>query len=135
MLATVIIIAGFSGWFILSVLNQFGRGALIRSIKRRDAFSLIPVWTFFAPRPGVTDYNLLFRDCARDGRCGPWYEIQPEPPRWFKGLWNPGKRLRKGTTDMGNMLMRQAVPKLAKRIYLQVPYLTLLHHACEQPRG
>jgi len=117
------------------VLNQFGRGALIRPLKRRDAFSLIPVWTFFAPRPGVTDFNLLWRDRARDGRCGPWHEIQPGGPRWWKGLWNPGKRVRKGATDMCNTLLRQAARKPGRRLYLQVPYLTLLHHACEQPRS
>jgi hypothetical protein len=135
MLGTVVIIAVFSVWFVLSVLNQFGRGALIRPIKRRDSFSLIPVWTFFAPRPGVTDYNLLYRDRGRDGRCGPWHEIQPVELGWCKGLWNPGKRVRKGITDMCNMLMRQATPKIGKRLYLQIPYLTLLHHACEQPRN
>jgi hypothetical protein len=33
------------------------------------------------------------------------------------------------------MLMRQATPKIGKRLYLQIPYLTLLHHVCEQPRN
>jgi hypothetical protein len=135
MTATVVIVAVFCAWFLLSVLNQFNRGALIRWIKQRDAFSLIPVWTFFAPRPGVTDYNVLFRDRGRDGRCGSWHEVQADQPRWFKGIWNPGKRVRKGTTDVCNMLMRHADPKLGKKMYVQMPYLTLLHHACEQPRS
>ena len=72
MFATGLIIGGLSLWFALSVLNQYRRGALIRPVKRRDAFSLIPTWTFFAPRPGVTDFNILYRDRARDGAFGPW---------------------------------------------------------------
>jgi hypothetical protein len=134
MVSTGVIVGFFSLWFVLSVLNQFGRGALIRPIKRRDALSLIPVWTFFAPRPGVTDYHVLFRDRGRDGRCGPWHEVQPDQSRWLKGLWNPEKRVRKGTTDVCNMLMRLPIAKLGKKVYLQVPYLTLLHHVCEEPR-
>jgi hypothetical protein len=131
---TAAIVGGLALWFALSVLNQFRRGALIRPIKRRDACSLIPVWTFFAPRPGVTDFNLLYRDRSIDGACGPWQEFTPPAPGGLKGLWNPGKRVRKGITDMCNTLLRIATQRPGKRMYVQLPYLTLLHYVCDAPR-
>jgi hypothetical protein len=134
MLTTTLIVAFLVVWFVLSALNQCKRGALVRPIKRRDAFSLIPVWTFFAPRPGVTDFNLLYRDRSVDGRCGPWHELSLSPPGAVKGIWNPSKRVRKGVTDMCNILLRNAAQRPGKRMYIQLPYLTLLHYVCEEPR-
>lgn len=133
-MVTGLIVAGLAWWFLLSVLNQWNHGKLIRRIKQRDSFSLIPIWTFFAPRPGVTDFNVLYRDASLDGRFGPWREVAPLAPRWFRGVWNPQKRLRKGITDICNTLLKIAVKKPGKRMYVQLPYLTLLHYVCEAPR-
>ena len=66
MIWTVAIAVFFGAWAMLSALNQFGHGRLIRPVKQRDLFSLIPIWTFFAPRPGITDFNLVYRDRSPD---------------------------------------------------------------------
>ena len=131
---TVLIAVVTSVWLGLSVLNQFQRGRLIRRLKRHDVFALLPTWTFFAPRPGVTDFNVLYRDCSVSGGFSPWYEMHDRSPGRLKGLWNPWKRTGKGITDMCNTLMRLAGQGLGQRIYLQIPYLTLLNYVVAAPR-
>ena len=106
MIATVVIGALASVWFMLSVLNQFKRGRLIARIKRHDVFALIPTWTFFAPRPGVTDYHVMYRDCSLSGGFSRWQEVRWQRPGPLRGVWNPSKRAGKGITDMCNVLMR-----------------------------
>jgi hypothetical protein len=128
----IAVIAGV--WFALSVLNQFKRGRLIARVKRHDVLALIPTWTFFAPRPGVTDFNVMYRDCAMSGGFSPWYEMRSQRTGRLRAVWNPAKRTGKGVTDTCNMLMRLAGLNLGRRLYLQVPYLTLLHYVSAAPR-
>src|SRR5690348_12432463 len=65
-IADILIALFFLGWFILSILNQFGF-AWFDKITRHDHFSLLPLWTFFAPNPGQSDYHLIYRDRKTDG--------------------------------------------------------------------
>jgi hypothetical protein len=134
MLLTILIVAGLSAWLALSILNQFRRGRLIRPIKRRDVFSLIPTWTFFAPRPGVTDYNVLYRDRSPDGHFSPWHELDSLSPRARRLMWNPDKRVRKGTSDMCNSLLRAAPRCRGKSILVNLSYISLLNRVCNQSR-
>lgn len=123
----------FGVWLVLTALNQYKRGVLIRPIKRRDVFSLVPTWTFFAPRPGVTDYNILYRDRCAEGTVSAWYEVNPVRDTPLKVFWNPGKRVRKGVNDMCNSLLRNPVRR-QKRVIIELPYITLLNHAGTEPR-
>lgn len=121
-------------WFGLSVANQFHRGKVIGRVKRRDVFALIPTWTFFAPRPGTTDFRVMYRDCSLSGGFSRWLEMREDRPGPLRAVWNPAKRAGKGTTDMCNTLLRMARQDLGKRIYLQIPYLTLLNYVSAAPR-
>jgi hypothetical protein len=135
-LVTILIGAALAVWLALTVLNQFQRGRLIRPIKRRDIFSLIPTWTFFAPRPGVTDYNVLYRDRSEDGRCSHWRELdQICPPATARRvLWNPDKRVRKGTSDMCTAVLRVAPRAAGKQILVNLAYISLLNLVSMKPR-
>ena len=123
----------FGAWLVLSALNQFGHGKLIRPVKQRDLFSLIPIWTFFAPRPGITDFNVVYRDRSPDGAYSRWCELEPLAPVPFRAFWNPRKRMRKGLTDVCNSLLRVAARKVGSRMYVQLPYLMLLNSVSAAP--
>jgi hypothetical protein len=131
---TILIAVFFAVWLGLSALNQVGHGKLIRPVKRRDVFSLIPIWTFFAPRPGVTDFNIVYRDFSPEGAFSPWSELEPLDAKAYRGLWNPRKRMRKGITDVCNGMLRIASRKVGSRMYVQLPYLMLLNSVCAAPR-
>ena len=123
----------FGLWFILTVLNQYRRGMLIGRIKRHDPFGLIPTWTFFAPRPGTTDHNVLYRDRLSDGSYSPWREVLPPGTGMIRLLWNPAKRSRKAVGDSCQQVVRLIGRRIGKRLLTQVPYLTLLNYVCQQP--
>src|SRR4051812_27831403 len=83
--------------------SRFGRW-----LKARDAFALIPAWTFFAPNPGTSDTRLLWRQQYGGGATSPWHEAFPPRSSLVRGLWNPEKRIRKAITDVGPMVARRA---------------------------
>lgn len=105
-------------------------------LKQRDHFALIPSWTFFAPRPGVEDTRLLWRERTTDGGVGLWRELVPPETSALRMAWNPTKRVRKAITDIGPALARRAArdPR-DKRILLSVPYLAILNHVASLPRS
>lgn len=45
-------------------------------LKAADVFGLIPVWTFFAPNPGMTDYYLLYQDRLPAGSFDNWRRVE-----------------------------------------------------------
>jgi hypothetical protein len=86
------VILFFMAWLLLTVLTQF-KGSLRYKIKTYDVFSLIPIWTFFAPRPTTCDLCLKVRDIYPSGELGPWRTVETNPPRRiFHILWNPQRR-------------------------------------------
>ena len=122
-------------WFALSVANQFHRGRWIMRIRKYDIFGVIPIWTFFAPRPRIDDYHVLYRDKTPDGAVGPWRElaIPPNQPA-LRGIWNPGKREAKVVSDFCNILMR--TPKAIRttnRLFIHLPYLWLAASVAQAP--
>jgi len=123
-----------AAWLVLSIINQIHRGKYISRIKRHDQLALIPTWTFFAPRPGTTDFHVMYRDCTATGGFSRWREIAMPRPGRMRAVFNPSKRLGKGVTDMCNTLLRLSRQNLGGRLCLQIPYLTLLQYACAVPR-
>jgi hypothetical protein len=70
-------------------------------IRRLDIFGLVPVWTFFAPRPAWTDYHLLYRDVLADGTATQWRDVSSiGGRRLLDAVWHPNKRLHKAITDL-----------------------------------
>ncbi|MFF9070152.1 hypothetical protein ACF09E_32890 [Streptomyces sp. NPDC014891] len=95
---------------------------------------LLPVFTFFAPRPASRDFYLLIRSW-NDGEAGPWREIEVGSSwRWFHCLWNPGKRQGKALSDIVNNLLTEP-PKSDVQLVLHNSYLQLLCLASSFHRG
>jgi hypothetical protein len=134
-LTNILVVSPLVAWFFLSVLNQFFRGTWLRWILQYDHFALIPRWTFFAPNPGVVDWNILYRDRSIDGTLTVWYEVSPIQYGKWRSLWNPDKSIQKGISDMCQTLLFLVRTQHSKQgLLLQVPYIALLIYVCRQSR-
>ena len=95
-------IALFTLWLALTFLWQFERcREKIELLRRLNALHILPIWTFFAPKPGMSDTHILYRDKALPGASVTgWVEVGlAEERRPFHWLWNPRKRLDKLAVD------------------------------------
>ena len=115
-------------WFGVSILGQFDvRPAHL--LRRHDLFGLIPRWTFFAPRPGRTDYHLMLQVFLQD-MPRTWTEQPLAATRTLLGAaWNPEKRNRKALADLVRSMMRVASSLDREdlwQIQYTVPYIALL---------
>src|SRR5579863_3705743 len=71
-------------WFLATILCQFRDTKLSTFIRGRlDLFAMIPLWTFFAPKPGKRDYHLLYRDRDEPGTLTEWQEMEITEERRF----------------------------------------------------
>jgi hypothetical protein len=132
---TAICIVILAGWFLISVLAQLNIKAVAR-LKAHDIFSLIPNWSFFAPRPGTSDYHLLFRDADSAGEWSRWREIPLANRRTLWGaIWNPQKRNTKALSDVVRGLVRLAQDQTFKNFSLTLPYLAILNYVSSIPRS
>src|SRR3954468_7332015 len=86
-------------WMFLSIVAQFRSISLINWINNKDPFSLLPSWTFFAPNPGVVDYQILYRDKISDGHFTKWKMIFYRNNSILHSILNPDKRRRKAIRD------------------------------------
>src|SRR5262245_45064371 len=95
------IVAVAVGWLAATVLAHVPSQRLAFWIRRLDHAALIPIWTFFAPRPGTQDQVLVVRDVLCDGSVTAWrLAVQPRAPRVLaRAVWNPDKRLDKLVSD------------------------------------
>ena len=94
-------IAFFSLWFLASILWQFDKTRKLSGLLRKaNVLNILPIWTFFAPKPGVKDTHLLYRDKCVDGSLSDWVEIPVfERRRFYHFIWNPNKRINKLIVD------------------------------------
>ena len=126
--ATTLCILALCVWFAISALAQLNRGA-VKKLKDHDAFSLIPNWSFFAPRPGTSDYHLLFRDTDGAGVGGEWQEIPLAQRRTLLGaVWNPQKRKTKTLSDVVRGLVLLSQDRSLREYSLTLPYLIILNY-------
>lgn len=130
----------FAAWFALSVgahLRTDLRGRFLRL----EVWGLLPHWNFFAPRPGVHDVHLLYRDVDREGGIGKLgYVPMIGPRRWFHVLWHPDKVQAKVVSDLAASL--QEVARQARRrdadvrlVMFSQAYVLALHVAMQSPRA
>ena len=124
-------------WFVLSILLQF-RGRLSERLAAHDFLNLLPIWTFFAPAPGASDYHLLYRDFDSLGVASEWVQIPSTFQRSvIRTIWNPRKRINKGVLDMIQVLSKMQNAFINERavVCLSIPYLALTNFVCGQPRS
>ncbi|MEV4370142.1 hypothetical protein AB0J71_23950 [Nonomuraea sp. NPDC049637] len=126
-----------SGWYLATVaVNIPYVERLIGSrFASRRVWSFIPNWSFFAPRPAVSDTFLFYRDRLAGGTCSPW-RTAAEPPKlhWLRRMaWNPHSRPGKAISDAESVLLQEGIAArsmAAESLFLTVPYLLLLNHVC-----
>jgi hypothetical protein len=131
------IIAFYIGWLILTCANQ----PVFRShkwISRYDIFSMVPVWTFFAPNPGVSDFNLLTRVKLTDGAIETFREIQLRGKKKIRtALFNPDRRLQKVLSDHVCTILMQIENQITEQnqqnIQLTSSYISVLNYCSKLP--
>lgn len=114
-------------WLAWTILHQF-QLPFTKKGKILSAFSLIPTWRFFAPRPLHTDYEIFYRDKDKDGNLTQ-FRIIPlrEEKSLLNALFNPNARKCKVISDS----MRSFRTILAKgndETFLRSYPYTLLSH-------
>jgi hypothetical protein len=125
----------FSTWLSLTIACQSHRGAT--RIAPFDDLALIPRWTFFAPKPGTTDFQVLFRDRLFDDQLTSWRELDSSSGSvYLRWIWNPDKRKSKAIFDIAITLPGTVLedPTDASTV-VSIPYLCLLKQACSAPRN
>jgi hypothetical protein len=128
----------FGAWFALCVLAHL-HSKVRRFFPRLEARGLLPHWNFFAPRPGVHDTHLLFRDVGQDGEVGNLgYVPMIGVRRWYHVLWHPDKFRSKVVSDIASMIpaiRRQAHRRDAddRLVMLTQPYVLALHLVMVMP--
>jgi hypothetical protein len=126
---TWILLIVLSAHGLLSILKQFRRFQPF--LNRLDPVGVLPYWSFFAPKPGTSDYRVLVRKKDADGNVGSWSEICVLQPRLASHLfWNPGKLRQKCVYDCVRFLLRllsSSEDNESKRNLAQVswPYIKL----------
>ena len=135
----------FGGWLLLTALWQLDYfRENFKFLRLINTFHILPIWTFFAPRPGMSDTHVLFRDKLPEGTFTHWEEIdliQARKP--FHMFWNPMKRLDKvavdAISDIKTIKNRgekgEVEPDILQhQIKLSKGYLLLMNIAFSHPR-
>jgi hypothetical protein len=132
---TAIVIAIFIVWFGFTILGQINSKALTWA-KAHDPLSLIPRWTFFAPRPGTSDYHLVFQLYSAEKEF-PWHEEELSDRRTLRGsVWNPLKRNKKALSDAVRSLARISKALDGEELWqiqYSVPYIASLSFLSRLP--
>jgi hypothetical protein len=117
-------------WFATSVIGQFDL-RVTRWLRSHDHFSLVPRWTFFAPRPGRTDYHLMFQLFHADDAQS-WCEQPLANRRTLLGaVWNPQKRNRKALADLVRSMVRASSGIEREKLWqmqYSMPYIAILSY-------
>lgn len=126
----------FGVWFVLSTFGQFQNSWSDR-LRRLDRLQLLPIWTFFAPNPGNSDYHIIVRDRRYDGSVGNWRDALPiSPVTLLSGVWNPEKRKQKVLVDAVSSIVELLAPQSVRALdaisqervlMVSSPYLVLLN--------
>jgi hypothetical protein len=128
-----VFIGVFVIWGLATLVRHLDQGYLPARVNYWLNSSLlgfmIPRWNFFAPKPGIWDFHLLYRDRAASGITGHWHEMPIRSPRSLRTvLWNPSRFASKALIDIslditGNAAGLDERPQL---LTISMPYLALL---------
>jgi hypothetical protein len=132
--AAIVVITIYVLWGLATVANQF-HAWRPKWLGMVNIFGLIPVWTFFAPNPGMTDYYLLYRDRLPDGTLDNWKKIELRgSENGFRHMWwNPTKRKQKALTDALSSLIEFVRHGGNDAVVASVPYILILNFITAQP--
>lgn len=135
--STVLVVAFFIIWFLLSIIFQFNSPAK-GILAKFDYLGLLPSWSFFAPIPGTSDYRLVFRDKKNNHNWSEWNEVSFYSEFSFiRTIWNPKKVELKALSDIIQILLKELNNNLYKKnprlIMLTTPYMALLTKVNNEP--
>ena len=134
---TYIVCGIFALWLIGTIIVQFKETGLSERIKSVDFLSLLPLWTFFAPNPGVNDYHLLYRDENESGDRSIWEEIEiNENRKLLTCIWNPNKRGKKILCDVIQNIvpMTRELQDRPRIMMVTLPYMLILNAIMKEPK-
>lgn len=131
-----VLASAFAVWFGLSLYGQF-QSPRTDTLRRYDVLQLLPIWTFFAPNPGSSDYHVIVRDRRSDGTISEWRDAMPIPAQTATSwVWNPMKRRQKVLVDAVASIAEMCAPTgdralqphlLRRALMVSSPYLVLLN--------
>jgi hypothetical protein len=123
-----------STWIVATLASQFNH-PWSRQLALHDPLRLLPRWTFFAPRPGTTDYSIIYREIGEDDSPAQFVELVIPTRTLRSALFNPYKRQRKTLHDLANSLGRLQLSDQwnSQTIYMSLPYIALLNFLSSQP--
>jgi hypothetical protein len=123
-------------WLFLTIVAQFSGIRWIKWIIDRDPFDLIPSWTFFAPNPIISDYQILYRDKLFNGQFSNWEQVQYRDYSIFHSILNPDKRRRKAIAGYCKTILKSASKNLKNEaITSSYPYLVILTYIMSMPKN
>lgn len=136
-LGHALVYGALGSWFLATVLSQdpTRKHPGFRAV---DPLGLVIAdWRFFAPKPGMEDNHLLYRDELADGTLTPWREVaQDRTRRPLQMLFYPTRRGDKAITDAVGMMLLVARTRTADdnldAIQLTIPYIALLNFITNQ---
>ncbi|MFB9688298.1 hypothetical protein [Amycolatopsis plumensis] len=132
------VVGGLLGsWFVATALSQDPFRKFPGARRYDPSGAVVPDWRFFAPRPGMHDYHLLFRDELPDDSVTEWREILPveqRVPRHF--VWYANRRAEKvlGDSVVGIIGFSKEADRKKEDIQLSISYLTLLNYLTYQEK-
>lgn len=134
--AAIVVIIIYVVWFAATIANQFHSRCPVW-LRAVNIFGLIPIWTFFAPNPGMTDYYLLYRDRLPDGSFDNWKKIElKSSENGFRlALWNPTKRKHKALSDLVSAVAEFVKDHGAEAVFVSVPYILILNFITSRPHS
>ncbi len=128
----------FGFWLLLTLAGVGGRRSLAWFRVPRVLWAFIPNWNLFAPKPGIADYYVMYRDQSGEAEPGPWQRAYaPEARKWSHGIWNPNKVQAKAVFDLVQQLATVIMEMKEggeDGLMQSAPYLHLLHFVRHLPR-
>jgi hypothetical protein len=123
-------------WLFFTIVAQFRGIKWVEWVLAKDYFALIPSWTFFAPNPGVTDYQIFYRDKLLDGQYNNWKQVKYRNNSLLHSILNPDKRRRKAIAECCISILNAASKnKKENAILSSFPYLVILTYIMSMPKN
>lgn len=123
-------------WFCLSVLNQFKLKFMLKVLEY-DYFHLLPFWTFFAPEPGVSDHELMYRDRSADKTATLWKKVvYAQRSTSFFWFIDNNKYKSKIISDHQSHIIQMLKNEFThNQLKLTFSYLSLLSYVMQFPKN
>jgi hypothetical protein len=143
---TILVVLLLSIWLLLAVARQLGGVSwrwsreFAHAIQRHDPLRLVPSFLFFAPNPPMFQFEVLYRDCFRNGTRTAWHALDAYSSNWWRAAWHPEKRRHQVIFRLCDALVQHAKEQIAGRrepeeLYLSAAYVALACRVSAAPHA